>query len=121
MKNCKSVNYILGINEATATTGKAGAQFSVLGVEVEGPRAGAGASNALKQLQFGAFADASLARAELQVGPVGARIEPNVNTAIGVRNGGFQLKLLGFGISSKGLFSGSGFHTPLGSVGYGNF
>lgn len=64
------------------------------------------------------FAEASLGRAEGQVGPVGARLEPNLNTGVGVREGQFQAKALGFGLSAgKGL----GIHTPLGSFGFGKF
>ena len=66
----------------------------------------------------GAFAEASIGRAELQVGPVGARLEPNLNTGVGLRDGALQAKAFGFGVSAG---KGFGIHTPLGSIGFGKF
>ena len=45
---------------------------------------------------------------------VGARIEPNINTGAGLRQGNLQVKVLGFGgaIGKDGL----GLSTPLGGV-----
>ena len=54
----------------------------------------------------------------MQVGPVGARLEPNLNTGIGLRDGALQAKALGFGVSAG---KGFGIHTPLGSFGFGKF
>ena len=96
--------------------GKAGAQWNIFGVEAEGPSAGAGANAGGHDLCV--FAEASAGRAEVHIGPVGARIEPNVNTGIGIRGNNIQARALGFGIS---LGSGVGIHTPLGSIGLGEF
>ena len=109
------MGFFSGYNEARATTGKAGAQWTVLGVEAEGPNAQAGANWDPTRGNAGAFANAALGRAELQVlrgTPLGfvASIEPNLNTGIGLRDGKLEVKVLGFGFSSSGL------HTPLGSI-----
>ena len=108
-----------GYHEARATTGKAGAQWTVLGVEAEGPNAKAGANWDPTKGNAGAFADASLGRAELQIlrgTPLGvvASIEPNLNTGIGLKNGKLEVKVLGFGLTLGS--NGGGFHTPLGSL-----
>ena len=104
--------------EAHATTGKAGAQWKIVGVEAEGPNAGAGVNWDPSHGNAGAFAEAALGRAEAQVGPVGARLEPNLNTGAGFRDGQLQVKALGFGVTTG---KGFGFHTPLGSFGFGKF
>ena len=105
--------------QAKATTGKVGAQWGVLAAEAEGPMAAASVAVDLKSGNFGAFAEASLGRAEGKVGPARARLEPNINTGIGAKDGQAQLKVLGFGgsVGTKGF----GISTPLGSFGFGNF
>ena len=109
------MGFFSGYNEARATTGKAGAQWTVLGVEAEGPNAQAGANWDPTRGNAGAFAEAALGRAELQIlrgTPLGvvASIELNLNTGIGIRDGKLEIKVLGFGLSSNGI------HTPLGSI-----
>ena len=105
--------------QAKATTGKAGAQWGVLAAEAEGPMAGASAGADLKSGNLGAFAEASLGRVEGKVGPARVRLEPNVNSGIGAKDGQAQAKLLGFGLSADS--KGVGISTPLGSIGFGNF
>ena len=102
-----------------ATTGKVGAQWTVLGVEAEGPNAGASANWEPSKGNAGVFADAALGRAELQIlrtTPHGVvvSIEPNLNTGIGLRDRKLEVKVLGFGLSLG--TNGGGLHTPLGSL-----
>jgi len=103
---------------AKATTGKAGAQYGILGVEAEGPKVAAGVSNDIRNGNWGAYTEASLGRAEGKVGPVRARLEPNLNTGAGFRDGQAQAKFLGFGFSVGN--KGAGLSTPLGSFGFGS-
>eukprot|EP00112_Aurelia_sp_Birch-Aquarium-sp1_P022169 Seg6152.1 transcript_id=Seg6152.1/GoldUCD/mRNA.D3Y31 product="hypothetical protein" protein_id=Seg6152.1/GoldUCD/D3Y31 len=105
--------------QAKATTGKAGAQWGVFAAEAEGPMAAASVSDDFKSGNFGAFAEASIGRAEGKVGPARLRLEPNLNTGIGAKDGQAQVKVLGFG-SSIGK-KGFGISTPFGSFGFGNF
>ena len=101
-----------GYHQARATTGKAGAQYKVLAVEAEGPSAGAEYDG------WYASAEASLGRAEGQVLGVGVRLEPNLNTGIGVTGGQIKAKVAGFGVT---ILKGFAIHTPLGSIGVGKF
>ena len=105
--------------QAKSTTGKVGAQWGVLAPEAEGPMGSASVATDPESGNLGAFAEASLGRVEGKVGPARARLELNVNTGIGMKDGQGQLKLLGIGYSvgTKGL----GISTPLGSLGFGNF
>ena len=97
---------------ARATIGKAGVQVGVVAVEAEGPSAGFECS------EFYVGGEASLVRVEGQVMGVGARLEPNLNTGIGVTGGQVKAKAVGFGVTvGKGL----AIHTPLGSLGVGKF
>ena len=50
-------------------------------------------------LGVGVFAEAELARAEGGIGPVRIALHLNANTALGVRNGGLEVSLVGFGAS----------------------
>jgi hypothetical protein len=64
---------------------------------------------------FGAWAGASLGRAEVNLGPVvGIHVEPNLNTGVGVRDGNLDVHVLGFGarVGADGLE----INTPLGGV-----
>ena len=110
---------LVGYNEARATSGKAGAQYSVFAAEAEAPSAGAAANWDPKNMNMGAHAEASLFRAEARAVGVGARLEPNLNTGVGMREGQAEVKALGFGVS--GGWRGLGIHTPLGSLGFGKF
>jgi len=102
-----------GYKGARAHMGKAGAQWGPVGVEAAGPSAGAEAM--CGDAGYGAFADASLGRAEAKLGKyVGATVEPNLNTGIGYRDGELSVKVAGWGYSSTG--GGVGIHTPLGSL-----
>eukprot|EP00116_Pleurobrachia_bachei_P011281 sb/3471543/ len=107
------------IRSARATTGKAGAQWKSLGAEAEGPSAAATASLDIKNGNFGAFSEASVGRAEVK-GPLGvrARLDPNLDTGIGLQSGQLKAKLFGFGFSVGG--GGIGISTPLGGLGLGN-
>lgn len=80
--------------------------------EFEGPAAGTEVSKDY------AGVEASLGRAEGQVGPVGARVEPNLNTGAGIKDGQVITKFAGFGVTAG---KGFGIHTPLGSLGFGKF
>lgn len=50
---------------------------------------------------------------------VGAHFEPNINTGVGVRNGNFEVHLLGFGF--KVGADGFEVNTPIGGVNAGFF
>ena len=64
---------------------------------------------------LGAWADASAFKVEASLGNVvGAHLEPNVNTGVGVRNGNVDVHLLGFG--GKIGADGIELNTPLGGV-----
>ena len=95
-----------------ATTGKAGAQWSVFAAEAEGPSAAAEKTSSYIGLE------ASLGRAEAQAYGAAARLEPNLNTGFGVNGGQVKAKAAGFGIT---VGKGFGLHTPLGSIGWGKF
>ena len=53
----------------------------------------------------GAWANASVARAEASVGPVGAHVDLNANTGAGFRGGNLDVHVLGFGgkVGADGL------------------
>ena len=102
-----------GYSQARGTTGRVGAQFGYFGTEVEGPSGGVGVG--IDDPYVGV--EASLARVEGQVGPAVVRLEPNLNTAIGVQGGQLKVKVAGFGFTIR---RGLGIHTPLGSFGFGN-
>merc|ERR1712136_569676 len=97
---------------ARATMGKAGFQGTFYGGEVEGPSAAAGAYGGSGS--YGMSSEASLGRVEGNVGFVAARIEPNVNTGVGIRDETVEANFLGFGfqIGRRGL----GINTPLGGL-----
>ena len=78
---------------------------SVLSGEVELNRGSGGA---------GVFVDASLAKVEVGVGPVGAKADLNVNTGWGVRGGNAEVHLLGLG--GKIGRDGVAVDTPVGGV-----
>ena len=86
--------------------GKAGAQWGIFAAEAEGPMASAGAI--ANNDGFGAFTEASLGRAEGKVGPVRARLEPNINTGIGIKDGQFSVRnMFSFPYNvMMGIFSG---------------
>ena len=63
---------------------------------------------------FGAWATASLVRAEGDLGPVGAHLDINANTGVGVRGGNLDVHLLGFG--GKIGVDGVTIDTPVGGV-----
>jgi len=96
---------------SSATTGKVSANgLLVVGTEVEGPSGAVCAG--LDNDYAGAMVRGSLGRAEVRAGPVRARVEPNIDTGLGIIDGNAEVKLLGFGgsIGSKGL----GISTPFG-------
>jgi len=97
---------------ASATTGKAGVQFTWYGGEVEEPSAAAGVLAG--DGGYGAFTEASLGRVEGNMVFASARLEPNLNTGVGVRDGTFELNVLGFGfqVGRRGI----GINTALGGV-----
>ena len=63
---------------------------------------------------FGAWANASAARLESNVGPVGAHVDLNVNTGVGVRGGNLDVHALGFG--GRVGADGVSIDTPIGGV-----
>ena len=101
-----------GYTQSRTTKGKFHAQLTLLAIEGEGPAAG------FESYESNYVAtEASLLRVEAKVGPAAVRLEPNLNSAVGVHGGQFKIKCLGFGIT---LGKGAGIHTPLGSIGFGN-
>ena len=93
--------------------GKIGVQLTIVGMEIEGPNFAIAANST------GLFVQISVFRIELQFCIFGIRIEPNINTSVGIQNEQFKLKIIGFGFSA-GL-KGLGIHTPFGSTGIGRF
>ena len=122
IQSCKKkyiVSFVLFLGyNWRATTGKTGAQWTVLCVEAEGPNAKAGANWEPTKGFAGAFADAALGRAELHILGVVVSIEPNLNTGIGLRDRQLEVKVLGFGFSLGS--NGVGLHTPLGTFAFEN-
>jgi hypothetical protein len=102
-----------GIAIARYGTGEARASAGIVGSMYRGPSYEAAA---VAGPGFGAWVGASpLGRAEVNVGPfLGAHVEPNLNTGLGVRDGNLDVHLLGFGtrVGADGLE----INTPLGGV-----
>ena len=63
--------------------------------------------------------EASLFRIEAKLWALRVRIEPNIHSGIGLRDGQVQVKLAGFGLSFGNY--GIGVSTPLGGIGSGKF
>lgn len=101
-----------GTAAAEATAGLAEAQHGIANAQAEGPSARARALCGREG--FGAFAEASAGRAEGNLGPIGVRLEPNINTGAGMRNGNLEGNLLGFG-GAVGQ-DGVRINTPLGGA-----
>lgn len=101
-----------GVALARATTGRSETQHGLARAAAEGPAAGAKA--VCGNDGFGAFAKASVGRAEAALGPVGVHVEPNINTGVGVHGGNLEASVLGLGfqVGQDGL----GLNTPLGGV-----
>ena len=101
-----------GTHVAVATSGKVSAG-SFVAVEAEGPNCAAIAGNLRNSAYAGAMAKVSLFRVETQVGIARVRIEPNLDTGVGIIDGNLEVKLLGLGFSvgsnglglSNGLFA----------------
>jgi len=100
------------IGFAEATTGRVEVQDGIFNAQAEGPSARARAL--CGEGGIGAFAEASLGRAEANLGPLGLRLEPNVNTGIGVQNGNVEANLLGFGFAVGQ--DGGRLNTPVGGL-----
>jgi len=83
---------------ARATTGRQEGQHGLARGAAEGPSACAHAVCGTQG--FGAFADASLGRAEAAVAGFGVHVDPNINTGLGVRHGNFEASLLGTGFKA---------------------
>ena len=87
---------------------------------MEGPRVAGGAFHQKYFGNWGPFAEVSLFRIEAKFVPLRLRLEPNFTTRFGLRDGQFQLKIAGFGISIAG-WGGVGLSTPLGGMELGRF
>ena len=109
-----------GFNMSKWSTGKVGGIWHLFGIEMEGPKVARGAFPHKCWGNWGPFAEASLFRIEAKCVPLRLRLEPNLNTRFGLRDGQFQLKFAGFGISVA-EWGGIGLSTPLGGVGLGRF
>ena len=109
-----------GFNMSKWSTGKVGGIWHLFGIEMEGPKVARGAFPHKCWGNWGPFAEASLFRIEAKCIPLRLRLEPNLNTRFGLRDGQFQLKFAGFGISIA-EWGGIGLSTPLGGVGLGRF
>lgn len=105
-----------GAAKAHISTGHVEGRVNWLSGSLDGPRAGVDARAGEQGL--GAFADASWARAEGRAGIVGAHLDLNVNTGVGMRNGNAEASLLGFGI--KAGANGLCLNTPLGGLSFGS-
>jgi len=101
------------------TAGKIGAIFMIFGFEAEGPKIASGGSKEYYYENWGSFIEVSLFRIEAKFVPLRARIDLNVNTGFGMRDGQFQAKLVGFGISIGN--NGVGVSTPVVGLGLGKF
>jgi len=107
-----------GVWASKWTTGKLGGIWRVFGFEAEGPKTAIGGSTGLKYGNWGPFCEASLLRIEAKF-ILRARLDLNVNTGFGLRDGHLQVKLAGFGISLGNI--GVGISTPIAGLGIGKF
>jgi len=72
-------------------------------------------ASVVSEAGLGAWANASVARYEANLGPIGGvHLEPNVNTGMGVRDGNLDVHVLGFGtrIGADGVE----INTPIGGI-----
>ena len=108
-----------GLYCSKQTQGKVGAILMLFGIEAEGPKIHIGYSKKKYFGNWGGFIEASLFRVEIKLCPLRVRLEVNIDTAFGLRDGQFQVKVLGFGISCG--MGGMGLATPVAGLGLGKF
>ena len=104
----------------STVAGRAGGIWTVFGAEIEGPKIDRAASVDKFNGMSGSYVEASLFRVEAQVFPLRARIQPNLNSRLGYRDGQINAKLAGFGVAF-GWNCGWEISTPLGGIGLGRF
>ena len=128
----------IGFKVSKWSSGKVGAIWGVFGVEAEGPKVAKGLFSKHHFGNLGPFAEASLLRLEAKCVPIRVRLEPNLKSGIGLKDGQLQVnmskdfdlisclkycllkvKIGGFGFNLGS--NGTGISTPLGGIGLGKF
>jgi len=77
----------IGFKVSKWSSGKAGAIWGVFGVEAEGPKVAKGLFSRHHFGNLGPLAEASLFRLEAKCLPIRFRLEPNLNSGIGLKDG----------------------------------
>jgi hypothetical protein len=108
-----------GVTSSKWTSGRVGAVWRIFGFDAEGPKIARGSSVEYFYGNYGPYFEAALFRLEAKVFVFRARIELNVNSGLGFRDGQLQIKMAGLGLSMGS--NGVGVSTPLGGVGLGKF
>lgn len=108
-----------GVTSTKSTTFRVGYRCTLLAIDLEGPKIATGNSVQNYYGNIGPYMEASLFRIEAKLWALRVRIEPNIHSGIGLRDGQVQVKLAGFGLSFGNY--GIGVSTPLGGIGSGKF
>ena len=83
----------IGFKVSKWSSGKGGAIWGVFGVEAEGPKVAKGLFSRHHFGNLGPLAEASLFRLEAKCLPIRFRLEPNLNSGIGLKDGQLQVNL----------------------------